>query len=243
MKLYLKQTRTPWLSFVYVVPLLVLYQATAALSNLGRRQSVLNGADALLQKVLSALGVHGWLGSWLVIAAVTGVLLYRLDKDGRAIRPSWRQFAAVLAESACYALLLGSIVSFLTGLILSGPGFLQIGGGMRIDAGQKLAASLGAGLYEELVFRLLLTGGAVWLLSALGVKRTAAVVLSVLASSVIFSAFHYIPPFGDPFRLDSFTFRFVAGIVFAGLFAVRGFAVAAWTHALYDVFLLVLGRA
>jgi hypothetical protein len=58
--------------------------------------------------------------------------------------------------------------------------------------------------------------------------------------ALIFSAFHYIGPFGDPLRLDSFVFRTIAGVAFSALYVFRGFGITAWTHALYDVIVLVL---
>jgi len=39
-----------------------------------------------------------------------------------------------------------------------------------------------------------------------------------------------------------FTFRFLAGILFGLLFWFRGFAVAVYTHAIYDIVVLVFGR-
>jgi len=66
-----------------------------------------------------------------------------------------------------------------------------------------------------------------------------ALVLAFGISSFIFSAVHHIPPYGDPLHLDVFTFRFLAGICFGLLFWFRGFAVAAYTHALYDIYVLV----
>jgi membrane protease YdiL (CAAX protease family) len=61
-----------------------------------------------------------------------------------------------------------------------------------------------------------------------------------LLSSVAFSLVHYLPPAGDPWSFGSFTFRSLAGLAFATLFKLRGFAVAVYTHAFYDVFVLVL---
>ena len=71
------------------------------------------------------------------------------------------------------------------------------------------------------------------------ILRAPVPVLAVVAGAVIFSAFHYIGPFGDPFDLQSFTFRMLSGLAFSGLFVLRGFGVTAWTHALYDSFLLL----
>ena len=62
-----------------------------------------------------------------------------------------------------------------------------------------------------------------------------------LLGALIFSAFHYIGPYGDRLELGSFTFRTIAGVLFSGLYLLRGFGITAWTHALYDVF-LALGR-
>ena len=59
--------------------------------------------------------------------------------------------------------------------------------------------------------------------------------VGVGANALIFSAFHYVGPYGDPLTLPSFTFRTVAGVLFSGLFVTRGFGITAWTHALYDV--------
>ena len=75
--------------------------------------------------------------------------------------------------------------------------------------------------------------------SALGWSRRTAVLVAVVSSAFIFSAFHYIPPYGDRLELASFTFRFLSGLAFSALYVVRGFGITAWTHALYDAFLLL----
>jgi hypothetical protein len=76
-----------------------------------------------------------------------------------------------------------------------------------------------------------------------GVGAVAAGVFAVLVGAFVFSAFHYIGPFGDPLELGSFTFRAVAGVMFSGLYLARGFGITAWTHALYDAFLALAGLA
>lgn len=235
---YLRYTRSPWYSFLFVLPLLAVYQGVVLLANFGSANGVINGADAIIRNGLSLVGVHGWLGTSLVVALVAGVIVYKLDPKFRKGPIRWRYFGGVLGESSVYALLFGSFVGFLTSHLLPHGGVLQIGGG--VTWGQKLASGLGAGLYEELVFRLGLTGSLMAVLGYFKWKPGPAAVVSVLVSSVVFSLFHYIGPYGEQFQLASFTFRFISGVVLAGLFAGRGFAVAAWTHSLYDVFLLLL---
>jgi membrane protease YdiL (CAAX protease family) len=100
--------------------------------------------------------------------------------------------------------------------------------------------SLGAGLYEELLFRVLLVSGLLAVGVRLGWKRPAAVAVAVVGAALIFSAFHYVGPMGDAFTVPSFTFRAIAGLLLSGLYVARGFGIAAWSHALYDVGLTLL---
>ena len=104
----------------------------------------------------------------------------------------------------------------------------------------KLVMSVGAGLYEELAFRLFLMGGLFAAMHKIGgLHRVLSAVVAVVVSSLIFSAVHHVGNMGEAFTMSAFVFRFFAGVVFASLFQVRGFAIAAWTHALYDVWVMV----
>ncbi|HEX7939708.1 MAG TPA: CPBP family intramembrane glutamic endopeptidase [Gemmatimonadaceae bacterium] len=110
-----------------------------------------------------------------------------------------------------------------------------------LGPGTRLMLALGAGLCEELLFRVLLVGGlAAGLRWLLGGQRTAAGMVSALAGALIFSAFHYIGEYGDKFEVASFTYRAIAGLVFSALYLTRGFGITAWTHALYDVYVMVV---
>ena len=64
---------------------------------------------------------------------------------------------------------------------------------------------------------------------------------ALACGALIFSSFHYVGPYGDRLELGSFTFRTIAGVLFSGLYLLRGFGITAWTHALYDVFLALAG--
>ena len=98
---------------------------------------------------------------------------------------------------------------------------------------------LGAGLYEELLFRLILITAAVWTIRLWMPDKRKSMVLAVLASSLLFSAAHYLGAAGDEFRWFSFSFRFFAGLFFAVLFIYRGFGITAGAHALYDISVVI----
>jgi membrane protease YdiL (CAAX protease family) len=105
-----------------------------------------------------------------------------------------------------------------------------------------IITGIGAGIFEELIFRLILICLLMLLLQDLfDVEKKRAVVLSVIISAVLFSVHHHV--FfangrlyqGEAFTVGKFVFRAIAGAYFAILYAVRGFGITAGTHALYNV--------
>jgi len=236
---YLRRSRSAWYSFLFVLPLLALYHAGVVVTNLGQRGVVVNGADALLQAALHAIGAGGWFTSAWFLAAIAGIGIYRADPAARKERVQPRTFALMLAESVLYALLFGGVVASIVRALMPWVNTgLQIG--LPLGVGRSLSLSLGAGLYEELVFRVIGMGGIYWLLQrCCHAQETPAMLGAAVVSSLIFSLFHYLGPLGDSFQLSSFVFRFVAGMVLAGIYRWRGFGIAAGTHALYDVFVVL----
>jgi len=144
----------------------------------------------------------------------------------------------MLVESTVYAIIIAALVAnIVQGLFYSVAPWTALAAQevSRPGLPQMLALSLGAGLYEELLFRVILVGGMAWLLSRATKKRRASYVVAAIVGALLFSGVHYVGAFGDPFTLPSFTFRFLFGLALNALYLMRGFGVAAWTHALYDV--------
>ncbi len=239
---YVKSSRQARYSLTFALPLLLLYEGSAWAMSQSQAVSIRNGADVLLKTVFAMLG--GRTGIMLFSVVLLGVGAWFVVKDRRAhpgrLMPSY--LGLMLAESIVYAALLGTVVSSLAALLLPGGlAIVQDGSFGQLTFGTQLVVSLGAGLYEELLFRVLLVSGFLALGLWLGWKRWVAVTVAVVASALIFSGFHYIGPLGDTLTLPSFTFRAIAGLVLSGLYVGRGFGIAAWSHALYDLGIAMLG--
>ena len=238
---YFADTTAPRYSLLFALPLLLGYEALAWLLGGGGHSGIRNGADVLLKSLFVLLGGrHGLTIFTLLVVGAGGWLVLRdVHRNGT---PRLRAFGLMLAESAGYGLLLGGVASALTGLLLQGRLLSIQGGAMaQFDLPTQLMVSLGAGIYEELLFRVLLVSGLVALASkGFGWKPVPAGVFAAVSGALVFSVFHYVGPYGDPWQLGSFTFRAVAGLLFSGLYLVRGFGVAAWSHALYDIFLTLM---
>jgi membrane protease YdiL (CAAX protease family) len=229
---YYRATRSATYGFLSALPLFALYETMIVLVNLDAVQQVRVGAGVLLKDLLAMTGASGGLILALLVGA-GGVAAYLLDRH-RSIPLRSRYFVGLVGESAVYAVGVAVVVSSLVGALFAAvpppEGTLWT----------QLALSIGAGLYEELVFRVLLVGGLALLFRTLMDPPTRAYLLAAFLGAALFSLVHYVGPLGDPFALPSFTFRFLFGLALNALFLARGFGVAAWTHALYDV-LVVTG--
>jgi hypothetical protein len=173
-----------------------------------------------------------------VILLGVGLVVRDLRASRDRIRPI--VFLGMLGEALLLAVLFGFVIGTTTAKLLGSLHALSIGPLEQTSWTTRLMLSLGAGLYEELFFRVLLvTGLAAGARIVLGFGRRASGVLAALVGAAIFSAFHYIGPYGDQLQLQSFVFRMLSGVAFSALYLVRGFGITAWTHAMYDGLLLL----
>jgi hypothetical protein len=230
-------------SLLYIFPLFLIYELGVMFT------SPRNGVDFVTRLIARAVGYdqRRYLIVHLVLAAgfLTAVLVLR-----RKRMFSFRAALPMLAESAIYALTLGSFIVFvmenLLGGVLAVAGLQlagQLGHGLSLQlghTGEQLVMAIGAGVHEELVFRLGLLSGGAWLLERVGLGRGAAVIIAGVVSSLVFSAAHHLGPLGDPFSLDVFVYRSMAGAIFAAIFYFRSLSHAVYTHFLYDVYVMLL---
>ena len=230
---YHEESRDLFGSLILVLPLFVLYQV-GVLATGGVRNGVDFVTDLMWRLADYQLGSYLLINLGILVAFV--IAIFALRKSG-TFKP--KLYPWVIAESTAYAMMLGSGVVF----VMSSLGLdalLATGSGGDFGLFTSVVLSLGAGLYEETVFRLILMGGMFYAGSRwMKLPTWLAAVGALLISSFIFSAIHYVGPLADSFMLGSFIFRFFAGILLAAIFYLRGFAVAVYTHAIYDIIVMV----
>src|SRR5215216_2393336 len=237
---YFAVSRSHRYSILFALPLLFGYEALAALLAQPGRGELRDGADAILRSAFTA--VAGARGPLVFMAAVILLGIGLVVRDWRASRDRIRPivFLGMLGESLALAAVFGFVIGMTTAKLLGSLHTLNIGPLEQTSWTTRLMLSLGAGLYEELFFRVLLvTGLAAGARVVLGLGRRGAGILAAIVGAFIFSAFHYIGPYGDPLQLQSFVFRMLSGVAFSALYLVRGFGITAWTHSMYDAFLLL----
>ena len=222
---YWVESRRPLSSLVFLAPLLITYEAGVLLLR------VQNGADAWMRNLLDLLGF----GQHFVLPILAVCCLLGWH---HLTRQPWRFSSGTLSAMAVECILLGIVLWLL--LQLQGSLFQAIAGPVEMSIAAKTKDAvgfLGAGIYEELLFRLILLSAIVWIIGRLGAAPGTRLVAAALLSSLLFAAAHHVGPYGDPFRWFIFAFRSLAGVFFSILFVYRGFGIAAGTHAAYDIFL------
>ena len=190
-----------------------------------------NAPEAWFRTILNFLGISHYHISFIMItAAILAVPLFY--KPEVMIRK--RIFLLLVIESIFWAAISGVLIQTVIARIFLVAGSLS--GSIIGDLG----LAIGAGLFEELLFRVILTSALIWICYRLIQLRWLSVTVAVIVASLLFSLAHYVGSVGDVFEIYSFLFRFLAGLWFTTLYSVRGFAVVCLTHAFYDIFILIL---
>lgn len=228
---YWRFSRSAYYSVVSALPLLVVYEILVIMTQ-SRYWGIRNAADMWIRTFLMAFDLRAQHLTFVMIGIAFALIpVAKTRSYGVKLKANF--FLLMLAEAFTYSLVLGGVLQSilsLSGLAAGGPGN---------GALQNFALSLGAGLFEEIIFRVLLLNLLFFLLNYIFKNKVTTAVISVLAASFLFSLSHYIGSMADSWELYSFMFRWIAGMIFTVLYFIRGFAITAYTHALYDIWVLV----
>lgn len=227
---YWELTRQPLPSLVFIVPLLFLYEAGVALLGQSSPAEIRNGADHWLRQAILSLGLN----AGFVLPSLIVLALSAWHYTGNYRRQfTLETYAGMTAESLLFSVLL-IVMGQAQDLLFQKMSLSELA--LNVPTELPLAVGyLGAGLYEEFLFRLLLLSGLFLALTSCRIPRPWSMGAAVVISSILFAAAHYVGPAADGYDHFGFLFRFVAGLYFAALFVFRGFGIAVGTHAAYDL--------
>jgi hypothetical protein len=239
---YWALARQPLHCLLFLLPLLIAYEIGVALTDGGDSTTARNGADYWMRSGMHLMGLKHPLLLPLIVVGLLAV--WQLAGQFRW-KPSAGTLFGMLAESALFGSCLVVLGQLQDLAFRSHLGQLAQGAYPAIPLAQpgtlpRVISYIGAGVYEEVLFRLCLIPVSYVLLRALLIPRRPAILLSVLTTSILFSAAHYVGPAADQLTLFSFLFRALAGVYFALLFVTRGFGITVGSHAAYDLIVGIL---
>ena len=231
MSQYLTVSKSPLYSFIFTLPLFLLYEVGIFLISSRDIDQLRNGADVLMRQVLESFGIYGMYGFGGTFLIGFLIAFLRQKKNLRTSEIESRFLLMMFFESIAWATLL--II-----MMIKIPTFLSLSNEDHLI--QQVVLAIGAGIYEEFVFRVLLISGLAILFGLIfNWGEFGKTFLSVIISSAIFSIFHFFGSYGDTFSFPLFFVRFFAGIFLAMIYIFRGFGITAYAHSIYDLFVLV----
>ncbi|MBL8811554.1 MAG: CPBP family intramembrane metalloprotease [Planctomycetaceae bacterium] len=234
---YWNEAKTPLASLLFLLPWIAVYEFGVLALNRDDPDSVRNGADFWMRSLLTSAGA----GQLLLPVLVIAILLswHFLRRNPWHVRLETQ--VGMLAESLLLAIALvafGQLHDFIFRTAAAAdaePVVTAMAGPVT-----RAISFVGAGVYEEVMFRLLLVPAAFFVFRLFEFPPKWAAIMAAISTSFLFALAHHVGPSADAFNLFTFSFRAAAGLFFASIFLLRGFGITVGCHAAYDLLVGVL---
>ena len=228
---YLLKSKTSFYSFLFTLPLFFLYEFNILFLSWDDILVVRNGADFLMRNILESFDIYGLYGLGLVFFLGLLVTYIFFIKEDQQQEVNVNFLFIMLAESMLWSVVLYFLLFKFMVLLMNPVGKTIL---------QQVTLAIGAGIYEEFLFRVLLIAGLSGILGFVFMwDKTFKNIIAVVLSGGIFSAFHFMGEYGDFFSMELFLIRFFAGLFLGVLYMYRGFGITAYTHSIYDLIVLI----
>ena len=228
---YLLKSKTSFYSFLFTLPLFFLYEINILFLSWDDILVVRNGADFLMRNILESFDIYGLYGLGLVFFLGLLVTYIFFIKEDQQQEVNVNFLFIMLAESMLWSVVLYFLMFKFMVLLMNPVGKTIL---------QQVTLAIGAGIYEEFLFRVLLIAGLSGILGFVFMwDKTFKNIIAVVLSGGIFSAFHFMGEYGDYFSMELFLIRFFAGLILGVLYMYRGFGITAYTHSIYDLIVLI----
>jgi hypothetical protein len=229
---YIRATRHPFTCLLFILPLLLTYEIGAVTLAGSGSEGIRNGADAWARTQLAGYGITF---AWTAPILLVTFLMFRCIWEWKE-RPK-QPFAAcfgMFIESAVLSVAIWALSrNFYPLLEQAGIPLNQIQ--FKPLASSQVIQFLGAGIYEEVLFRVGLFGLMYLLVRLTLMPKLFAVLIAAVGAAIVFSAAHHWGDHGEPMNTAKFLFRSAAGLVFTTIYVTRGLGIAVGAHAGYNV--------
>lgn len=228
---YYNYTKNNLISILFIFPFFLMYEVLAFFLFDTTDYVIRNSADIILRDFLSILTQNTFLTyNNILLIFILLYILYNFNKNIYEFKISYIFFMFIE----------GILFGFILVIILNGFSFFNYNNSYFLyDYTFMFYSCLGAGIWEEILFRLILLN--IFLSGTIKVLNyNYAFIISVLVSSFLFSLFHYIGSSGDVFMLYTFIVRFIGGIFLSILYLYRGLGISMISHIIYDFILVTV---
>lgn len=242
---YTELSTRPLHVLVFLAPLLLLYEIGSVLylSNPSTGAVETISARRMISTFFEAFGAFGLYLPGLVLATVL-LVWHILRKDRWTVQIPVIPVMAM--ESIVWTIplvVVASLIPYFVPALQFWPAADPSGASEihRLSREARMTIAIGAGLYEELVFRVVgIALVHMLVVDVLGANKRAGAVAAILVSALAFTFYHDLRTPTGALNLPLAAFLLFAGLYFGVLYIWRGFGIVVGVHALYDVVALVL---
>ena len=226
LKDYLVITKDQFYNIILIFPILLAYEALGLVVNHDSPFELRNGADVLLKNFFLSFGSYGkyFLGFFIFYLTF---FIFHVGKK-KIIKHNLR--VSYLLLMIVEGIFFGTILF----VCLSEFFYIFSIGYAKSEALPNLYLAIGAGIFEELIFRLFPLGIIYFFIIKIFPKPYFVCILLTIFSSFFFSIFHYIGFYGEPFLWSTFFIRFLGAIYLCVIFSLRGFGICVISHIIYN---------
>ena len=224
---YIRQAQRPLNCLMFIILPLALYQTFAL------RYGTQLLAPLDLARLLAYFGA-GASAALLPPALIVVVLLTQhfFERSKWTFQPT--VLLGMLAESVAWVLPMLALSYFTRQPMAATTGTTPS------QFARQALQGLGASIYEEFIFRLMLAGLILFILAGLlEFRRDVSAVVAIFAQAALFSLYHlsHAQVTGAvPFPWSPFVFRMLAGAYLGALFILRGYGITVGTHAVWNLY-------
>ena len=228
---YFYYTKNNIVSLFFIFPFFLMYEILSSILFDESNYIIRNSADIIFRDILSIITNNTFLTfNSLLLIGISAYLIINYNKtdDNFNLLFMFLMFIE--------GVVLGIILVFL----LNGFDFLNLNYDYYLyDYNFMFYSCLGAGIWEEILFRFIFLNLFILITSKLFSKYSS-LIISVFVSSLLFSFFHYIGSLGDVFILYTFIIRLFGGIYLSIVYLYRGLGISMISHIIYDFILVTI---
>jgi len=233
LKAYWQHSKSPFYSLLFTLPLLICYEILIFTLNHSDILGMRNGADILFRQFFAMVNIYGFYIVGFLVLSTLSISYYFHSRRNISKPFHWQFFVLMFLESLVFAMLMFVFIDKIDDYLIiigTAPGKKEM-----------IVLALGAGVYEEFIFRVILVSGFLFFLKdILRLQPHLSAILAMISASLIFSLFHYLGSYGEVIEIRSFLIRFGAGMFLSLLFVLRGYGITAYTHTLYDLIVILI---
>lgn len=222
-----------------MLPLLIAFEVGSAMYLARQDQGFVDTirAHSILLAVFQNLGAVG-----RAIPAITIVVVLLIWHG--IVRDPWRPRIGVVLGMAAESLL-WVVPLLVLGILLRDHGpAAAFDGGRTLTSlpwHERVTLAIGAGIYEEVLFRLVLVTAIHFVVvDLLRFHTQAGSVVGLILSALAFAFYHDVSSVRGGVDIALITFYTLAGLFFGVIYLMRGLGIAVGAHAFYDILVLAI---